>query len=222
MVIWVQFADKGDPSMSSQNESSNPGKRFKQKKEVLIVVLLLGIVLTLLYYSNVVNIPFKSFTESDLLSIITSMFVVAVFMERSVEAILIPVRAPDRQKIEQELEDIRKAAQTDDSKKDAQLIKERELQSYRLITAQRAYWLSFAFGLVISLVGVRTLAGLVEPDALAALGGMHRTLFSFVDIVLTGGVIAGGSAAIDKIAREISRFFNLNSGVDPKPPQQQK
>ncbi len=204
--------------MSSQDKSST-GKRFKQKKEVFIVVLLLVIILTLLYYSNAVSIPFKSFTESDLLAIITSMFVVAVFMERSVEAILIPVRAPDRQKIEQELEDIREAAQTDESKKEEQRIKERELQSYCLITAQRAYWLSFSFGLVISLVGVRTLAGLVEPDALAALGGMHRTFFSFVDIVLTGGVIAGGSAAIDKIAREISRFFNLNSGVDPKPPK---
>ena len=62
------------------------------------------------------------------------------------------------------------------------------------------------------------MAGLVNPDDLKALSDLHRTLFSFVDIVLTGGVIAGGSAAIDKIGRGISDFFNLRNGTDAKPP----
>jgi hypothetical protein len=146
------------------------------------------------------------------------MFVVAVFMERSIEAILTPIRAPDRQIIEQELEDIERASENDDDKKQQQIIKERELATYKLNTARRAYWLSFGFGLIISLVGIRTLAGLVNPEDLEALSDIHRTLFSFVDIVLTGGVIAGGSAAIDKIGRAISEFFNLRSATDAKPP----
>ena len=193
-------------------------KRFSHTTEVVFVVLILAAALALLYYTKSTGISFKSFTESDVLAIITSMFVVAVFMERSIEAILTPIRAPDRQKIEQELEDIRRAAETDDSKKAQRVEKERELETYRLNTAQRAYWLSFGFGLIISVVGVRTLAGLVNPDDLKALGDIHRTLFSFVDIVLTGGVIAGGSAAIDKIGRAISEFFNLKSATDAKPP----
>ena len=204
--------------MSADNESTNIKKRFSHTKEVIIVTLLLGSVFALLYYSKVAVIPFKTFTESDILAIITSIFVVAVFMERSIEAILIPVRAPDRQKIEQELEDIREAAETDDNKKNEQKAKEHELEVYKLNTARRAYWMSFAFGLIISLVGIRTLAGLVEPNILAGLGDIHRTLFSFVDIVLTGGVIAGGSAAIDKIGREIGRVLNFNSAADSKSP----
>jgi hypothetical protein len=143
-------------------------------------------------------------------------------MERAIEAILIPVRAPDRQKIEQELADIKRAAETDDTKKEVQIAKERELAIYRLKTAQRAYWISFGFGLIISLVGIRTLAGLVNPEDLKALGDIHRTLFSFVDIVLTGGVIAGGSAAIDKIGRAISEFFKFRSAMDGKPLENSK
>lgn len=187
-------------------------------KEAVFIVLILSAALALLYYTKATGIPFKPFTDSDVLAIITSMFVVAVFIERAIEAILIPVRAPDRQKIEQELADIKRAAETDDTKKEVQIAKERELAIYRLNTAQRAYWISFGFGLIISLVGLRTLAGLVNPEDLKALGDIHQTLFSFVDIVLTGGVIAGGSAAIDKIGRAISEFFNFRSAMDGKPP----
>ena len=188
-------------------------KQFSHTTEAVFVVLILAAALALLYYTKATVVPFKSFTDSDVLAIITSMFVVAVFMERSIDAILTPVRAPDRQKIEQELEDIKRAAETDDSKKGEQIQKERELQTYKLNTAKHAYWLSFGFGLIISVVGIRTLSGLVNPDDLKALGDIHRTLFSFVDIVLTGGVIAGGSAAIDKIGRAIGEFFNLKSAT---------
>ncbi len=187
-------------------------KRFSHTTGAIFIVLILAATFALLYYTKATGVPFKSFTESDVLAIITSMFVVAVFMERSIEAILIPVRAPDRQKLEQELEDIG----TDDSKKGKQIEKERELQTYKLNTAKYANWLSICFGLIISVVGIRTLAGLVNPDDLKALGDIHRTLFSFVDIVLTGGVIAGGSAAIDKIGRKISESFKLTSATDEK------
>lgn len=150
-------------------------KKFSYAKEVVFVVLILA----LLYYTKATGVLFKSFVESDVLAIITSMFVVAVFMERLVAAILTPVRAPDRQKIEREIEDIKRAVETDKSKKGEQVEKENELQLYKLNTAKHANWLSFGFGLIISVVGIRTLAGLVNPDDLKALGDIHRTLFSY-------------------------------------------
>jgi hypothetical protein len=198
--------------------SMSESKRFSHTTEAVLIVLILAAALALLHLTEATGVPLKSFEESDVIAIVTSLFVVAVFMERSIEAILTPVRAPDRQKIEQELEDIKNAAETDDSKKGDQIKKERELETYRLNTARRAYWLSFGFGLIISVVGIRTLEGLVNPEDFEALGDLHKTLFSFVDIVLTGGVIAGGSAAIDKIGRAISEFFSLKSATDEKPP----
>ena len=83
-------------------------------------------------------------------------------------------------------------------------------------TAKRAYWLSFVFGLTISFVDVRTLSGLVEPTELDGLEKMQHTLFSFVDVVLTGGVIGGGSVAIDKLGRRLSGYFELNSASASK------
>jgi hypothetical protein len=193
------------------------GKRsFGHRTAVGLVIVILGIVFALLYFTKAPGIPFKPIQKTDVLAIITSMFVVAVFMERSIEAILTPVRVPDRQKIERELEDCEREAKNDESKESEVIAKQRELATYRLKTAQRAYWLSFSFGLIISLVGIRTLAGLVDPEQFEKLDDLHRTMFSFVDIILTGGVIAGGSAAINKIARAISEFFKLKSATDSK------
>lgn len=255
-------------------------KRFSHKTEVVFVIGILAVALVTLWITKATGLPFKSFTESDVLSIIASLFVIAVFMERSVEAILTPIRAPDRQKIEKELNDLPdrqkiekkindlnelfKALKKDDNKtelrekiekelndlnEDLEALKKddnekewketkTELAVYKLNTARYAYWLSFVFGIIISLFGVRTLAGLVEPEALESLKttlyvqepfcnyqyicdkiqktfwNRHYYYFSGADIILTGGVIAGGSAAIDKIGRTISRFFNLRSAVD--------
>jgi len=185
----------------------------------IFLALLLGGIFALLYYSKAEAIPFKTFTKSNIFAIVTSMLVVAVFMERSVEAILIPVRATHRQKIEEELVNIEQQLEANETTVDILRNKTHELQAYKLETARRAFWISYAFGLIISLVGVRTLAGLVDQNALENLGIVQRTLFPFVDIVLTGGVIAGGSAAIDKIGREISRVFKLKSAIDSKIPQ---
>lgn len=189
-------------------------------KEAFLVIVTLAGAFALLYYTKAAGIAFKPFTESDVLSIITSMFVVAVFMERSIEAILTPIRAPDRSRIEKELEDIKNAAGSDEHKKQEQAEKEHELKMYRLRTAQSAYWLSFIFGLIISVAGIRTLSGLVNADELKTLSVVHHNLFSFVDIILTSGVIAGGSAAIDKIGRAISAFFNLKSATSSNTPAQ--
>nr|VFK03104.1 MAG: hypothetical protein BECKH772A_GA0070896_103073 [Candidatus Kentron sp. H]VFK03276.1 MAG: hypothetical protein BECKH772B_GA0070898_103413 [Candidatus Kentron sp. H]VFK05765.1 MAG: hypothetical protein BECKH772C_GA0070978_103003 [Candidatus Kentron sp. H] len=42
---------------------------------------------------------FVKFEELQILSLVSSLFVVAVFMERSVEAILKPIRGPGRQEL---------------------------------------------------------------------------------------------------------------------------
>jgi hypothetical protein len=88
--------------------------------------------------------------------------------------------------------------------------KEYELSRYRLTTAKYAYWASFTFGLLISLVGVRALNGLVD---IKELEGAQKAFFGLVDVIVTGGVIAGGSAAIDKMGRRISTTMNLTSAT---------
>ena len=85
------------------HENTVTKNHFENTKEVLLIILFLVAVLALLYHSKPTFLPFKPFTESDILAIVSALFVVAIFMERSIEAILIPVRKPDQMLIEQKI-----------------------------------------------------------------------------------------------------------------------
>lgn len=224
---------------------------------LIAILIVIGVVV------SAVDFPggsFVKYEELQILSLISSLFVVAVFMERSVEAILKPVRGPDKQKLLYEIQkneaqieeikerqkdldkkiqiidtllvapkdsdqgvtiDINKAqADRDYSigqksnnhteitalKKDA-LKKSDTLQQYRLVTMKYAMWISFVFGLIISVVGVRILQNIIKFECVRK--GLQPWLFNSTDIILTGCVIAGGSAAIDKIGRVISSNLKM-------------
>ena len=179
--------------------------------KVLALIAILALVLAALVFNEFKIITFKSISESDIAALVTSMFVVAVFMERAIEAILVPLRMPAKQEIEHEIRRLKEHESESDNK-----IKEleNELAKYKLGTATRANWISFVFGLLISLVGIRVLGGLVDLDTLENAPALQKNLFSFVDVILTGGVVAGGSAAIDQIGRKISNTFHFKSATN--------
>lgn len=62
--------------------------------------------------------------------------------------------------------------------------------------------LSFVVGLVISFVGVRLLAPLFQNE--------NGAWFSLVDVVLTAGVLAGGTTAFSAISELIGTFVNAS------------
>lgn len=187
----------------------------------LLILLFISIAAAVLHYCYLPPLALRnlSFQEGELFDLIMSLSVMAVFMERAVEAVLVPVRTPERQRLEQDLALLRAelAEQQDDTARQALALaakdKEHQLEAYRLNTARYAYWLSYGLGMAVSLVGIRALSGLIDPDTLAFLAGPQKTLFSLVDVVITGGVIAGGSAAVDKMGRRISKLLNLTSAT---------
>jgi hypothetical protein len=89
---------------------------------------------------------------------------------------------------------------------------------YSSITKRYALWSSFIMGLVISLVGIRTLITLVTPESYAALSVLQKNLFTMVDVLVTGGLIAGGSDGIHKILQTFLDLMdktsrNINAGT---------
>ncbi len=67
--------------------------------------------------------------------------------------------------------------------------------------------LSFVIALIVSAVGVRALAALFE---LASLSGSQSKLFQVVDIVLTAGVLTGGTAGISAISELLSTYVTAS------------
>ena len=73
-------------------------------------------------------------------------------------------------------------------------------------------------GLLISAVGIRTLESMVDRNALTEISRLQSLVFRLVDVLLTGGVIAGGSEGIHKIANIYNAFTEraANQRTDKK------
>ena len=69
--------------------------------------------------------------------------------------------------------------------------------------------LGFLFSLSISAVGVRTLAALLDIDAVS-LSREQMAAFEAVDILLTAGLIAGGSTGINSIADLLGTYVEAS------------
>lgn len=187
----------------------------KNRRNIAAMLLGGGGIAALLHWGQFSALPFKdlSIMEGHLTDILTSLLAVAVFAERSVEVIIVSARTPGRQQIEKKVRRLQAAAEKDPALLGRLEDETDRLDAYRLDTARQAHGLSFALGVMISLAGVRALSGLVDQSALA---GAQRTVFALVDVIVTGGVIGGGSAVVDKVGRKIRQSFDLSAATDSR------
>lgn len=81
--------------------------------------------------------------------------------------------------------------------------------SYKVETRIIAIRLAFGLGILISLVGFRTAEALVV--SIEDLSPIQSLFFIWTDVLLTGGVIAGGSEGIHKIANVYGNFMDSTS-----------
>jgi len=86
-----------------------------------------------------------------------------------------------------------------------QLIKHENYQSMlRLRIKNFAVWTAWLTGLCLSFAGIRTLDWIFEPAASAPM--LQVSIFNFLDILLTGSLIAGGSDGIHRIFKVFNNF----------------
>jgi len=64
--------------------------------------------------------------------------------------------------------------------------------------------MGLGIGFLVSLVGVRVLGNVID---IASLSGDQQGVFTVVDILLTGAVLAGGSEAVNKIMKVYNSFM---------------
>jgi hypothetical protein len=98
---------------------------------------------------------------------------------------------------------------TDALEKELAHLKENEQarSAYKATTRKIALWTALVFGLLISGVGVRSLDTLVQPVQGSLYSGIQSLVFRCLDVLLTGGLIAGGSDGIHKITQLFTTYF---------------
>ena len=126
------------------------------------------------------------------------LYIVALFVERSLEVLIKAWRQGGKLRLAE------RARSAEESRKaDA----ETELQEYKAGTQRRALLVGLTLGIMVSLSGVRLLGPIFEVDAE---GSFQRAVFHFTDILLTAGLIGGGSATIHELMALVDDFLKTS------------
>ena len=86
---------------------------------------------------------------------------------------------------------------------------EENLENYRSSTRNIISLLSLLAGIVISLAGVRILQTFADID----LVGKQLSLFNAIDVLLTGGLLAGGSAGVHRLTKVYEQVTDVSNKV---------
>lgn len=129
-------------------------------------------------------------------SLLVDLFIITVIVERFIEVFNSIWRRKGRLEHSRNVE----YAENDEARKEAQ----RELDAYRARTETLAMYSGFAIGIIIGICGFHTLHSIFDVQALQ---GFQKTAFLASDIVLTAGLIAGGSKGINAVTSLIGEFL---------------
>jgi hypothetical protein len=191
----------------------------------VILVLVLVVVLT------PEPVIFKTDVGSQILPLLFTLLFVALLLERALEVFISTWRGTEAERLEQVLSDLQRnaaalkaeierataaadiqatqQAYTDELAKLGQA--EQNKTEFRSGTKRRAMWMGLVLGLLVSAVGVRALQPLIDADSLLRLSANQLIAFHLVDVLVTGGCLAGGSDAIHKIIQLYVDFTEKTS-----------
>lgn len=156
------------------------------KKQILIAVLAGTGIWVLFGQDAFVRLQFRDLSAETVFEVLTPLFLAALFIERAVEVYAGVSREPEKQRLMKEVETL-----TGVAKKAA----DAQTATFKRETAQKAFILSFLLGLATASVGIRCLWPLLDPTVLVP-DALQFRVFNLADVVITAGLLAGGSAGI--------------------------
>jgi hypothetical protein len=158
---------------------------------------------------NFTGLAFKPFRAEEIVGNLTALFLISVFLERALEVFVTWWRDADRLKLEQELAHVVADAKTAADAAAAErliLQKQHDLDAFKAQTARRSFMCGLVAGAVIALAGARALGPLLV--ALPAAGSPQLLVVTIVDVVITAGLIGGGSDGIHKLVSVITDYLD--------------
>lgn len=127
------------------------------------------------------------------------LYVVALFVERSLEVLIKAWRQGGKSSLEH-------SESSAEAGSDAETQAKKDLAEYKVGTQRRALLLGLTLGILIALSGVRLLGPIFSFDATSH-GWFQQAVFHFTDIIITAGLIGGGSATIHELMALIDNFL---------------
>jgi hypothetical protein len=158
------------------------------------------------------SVPFAEFTSSEVANLLIKLAIAALFIERSVEVVMVAWRGRGKQQhISQLLAERKKSSARQVESKvpsDEEIEAARELEQYSAETKVLALLTAFGLGIVISALGLRALEPLLDADFFGSLSTTQKALFMGVDTLITGALLGSGSEGVHKILDTVLGLFD--------------
>lgn len=195
-----------------ENEGTTMGKTW-----VTFYLLTLGVLAVLAFTTGTQSetLQFLPVTGAAIVDLLTPLFVISLFLERAQEVIVTSWRGFTRQQKQKIIDEKTKARDAALKAKDTKAVKDfttelivaqHNLYDFRTKTARLSFLLGLGVGILIAIVGVRVLLPLVDIAGLG-IDSMQLKIFTFIDVLLTGAVLGGGSDGIHKLIVVITDFL---------------
>ncbi|MCZ6856072.1 MAG: hypothetical protein O7G86_19320 [Gammaproteobacteria bacterium] len=164
--------------------------------------------------------------ELNLTALLAGLFLAALFIERSLEIYIRAFRAGPRTRmmneiefLKEDVEELKAISNPTDPQlsslaecKNQLVEKTHDLQRHRSKSEAIALQLGLVLGLVVSIAGLRALSVLFSADGLSddvIFGSWtQKHLFNFADVVLTAGMLGGGSKGIHALTQIIGNTMD--------------
>lgn len=163
----------------------------------------------------------KPVKEQYVRALLQTMFVVALFIERSLEVFISAWRDPDAVplKVEKDAakEELTLSVLSDQGVQRAHTNAtnaEIDLERYKAVTKRIALIAALAIGVLVSAAGLRSFETFLNLRPQHH-GGWERAagaLLNAINVLVTGGLLAGGSELIHKTLKVVTDFLDQTSG----------
>lgn len=190
-----------------------------KRSQWILFSLGITVIVTVPTWLPLTPLPIKPFGINEISQLLSLLFVIALLLERSLEIFVITWRDPDELALTLQLNEANAtltACQQADPPNpdaiDAAITQVRTLQKersrYRADTTRIALWSALILGLLISASGVRSFTILVDIEQGQP---FQQRAIELVDVLLTGGLIAGGSDGVHKLLQVVTNFLDTTS-----------
>ena len=165
---------------------------------VLLMIIFVAIVIGKFGWHQTITIN-PEVKQETYTSLFVNLFFIALILERFIAVFNSIWRRKGRQERVRAAENAKPGAE--------KIAAQKELDFYRSRTETLAMYGGFAIGILTGLAGVHTLQVIFKIDALV---GTQKNVFQAVDVLLTAGLIAGGSKGINAITSLMGSFLTVS------------
>ena len=175
---------------------------------ILSIFVFLAAMLLLSVVDLNTSLPIKEeLTVETLFGILTTFMFLTLIVERFADVVITAPREFHKEKIWREI------AQAKENKLSTDELQS-ELRGYRMDTLKQTMALNLFLGFCIGCAGYRVLS--MITGAGHDLGSIQKLIYHASDILLTAGLIAGGSKGINVVSSAMKNWFIVNKNPNPR------